>query len=132
MAILLDTNVISETFKPRPEPAVASWLISIPIDQLFVSSITKAELLYGIALLPDGKRKQALADVVQEFLENRLANAIASFDEYDAVAYARISAHRRRLGRKIREFDAQIAAIATTRGFSVATRNVSDFTDCGI
>ena len=132
MAILLDTNVISETFKPQPEVKVASWLASIPIDQLFVSSITKAELLYGLALLPDGKRKEALATVIEEFLERWVANPIESFDERDAVAYARISAHRRKIGHKIRELDAQIASIAMTRGFAVATRNVWDFEDCGL
>lgn len=132
MTILLDTNVISETLKPEPEPTVAKWLHSIPIGRLFVSSITKAELLYGLALLPNGKRKETLATIIKEFLDNRIVNPIESFDEDDAVAYARISAHRRRIGHKIRELDAQIAAMAATRGLAVATRNVWDFEDCGV
>jgi len=130
--ILLDTNVISETFKPTPATNVATWLSSTPIERLFVSSITKAELLYAVALLPDGKRKQALSEVIQKFLEDRIVNPIESFDQDDAVAYARISAHRQKIGHKIRELDAQIAAIAMTRGLAVATRNVWDFEDCGV
>ena len=90
--ILLDTNVISETFKPKPEPKVAGWLASIPIEMLFVSSITKAEMLYGVALMPDGSRKRDLTLVIQAFLEDYLVNPIESFDEHDAVEYARISA----------------------------------------
>jgi toxin FitB len=130
--ILLDTNVISETFRPKPEPKVASWLAAIPIENLFVSSITKAEMLYGVALMPDGSRKRGLTLVIQAFLEDYIVNPIESFDEHDAVEYARISAHRRRIGRNIHELDAQIAAIAVNRSLAVATRNVWDFEDCGL
>jgi predicted nucleic acid-binding protein len=130
--ILLDTNVISETFRPTPEPRIGRWMTAIPIDRFFVSSITIAELLYGLAIMPEGQRKHALGAVLQVFLAERIINPIQSFDDRDAAAYASISAHRRRMGRQIRELDAQIAAIALTRGLSVATRNVRDFEDCGI
>jgi len=98
--ILLDTNIISETFKPLPEPKVAAWMASVPMDDLFVSSVTKAEMLYGVALLPDGNRKQALASVIERFLRD-LLNPVESFDERDAVEYARFrqahfADHRRR------------------------------------
>ncbi len=129
---LLDTNVISETFRPTPEPRIGRWMTAIPIDRLFVSSITIAELLYGLAIMPDGKRKHALGSVFQTFLTERIVTPIQSFDDRDASAYASISARRRRMGRELREFDAQIAAIALTRGFAVATRNVRDFEHCGI
>jgi predicted nucleic acid-binding protein len=129
---LLDTNVISETFKPLPDGRVSAWMQSTPIEQMFVSSITKAELLYGLALLPDGKKKQTLASVIQAFLETRIVNPVESFGEDDAVVYARISAYRKKIGHKIRELDAQIAAIAATRGLAVATRNVWDFENCGV
>jgi predicted nucleic acid-binding protein len=132
IVILLDTNVISEAFKARPEPRVADWLASVPIEHLFVSSISKAEMLYGLALMSDGARKQALASVIQEFLKHCIVNPITSFGERDAVEYARISAHRRKIGRRIRELDAQIAAIARSHGFAVATRNIRDFEGCGI
>jgi len=130
--ILLDTNVVSETFKPMPEPRVGKWMAAVPVGQFFVSSITTAELLYGLAIMPNGKRKQALGLILQRFLTERIVNPIQSFDERDAAAYASISAHRRRIGRRLRELDAQIAAIALTRGFAVATRNTRDFEDCGI
>ncbi|TKT82570.1 type II toxin-antitoxin system VapC family toxin [Aquamicrobium sp. LC103] len=130
--ILLDTNVISETFRPHPEPKVAKWLSSVPIEDLFVSSITTAELLYGMAILPDGRRKLELANVIERFLTEKIVNPIQSFDAHDASAYARISAHRHRIGRVVRELDAQIAAIAQTRSLTIATRNVSDFEDCGV
>ena len=106
-------------------------MVSVPMDDLFVSSVTKAEMLYGVALLPDGNRKQALASVIERFLRE-LLNPVESFDERDAVEYARISAHRSRMGRRIRELDAQIAAMARARGFAVATRNVNDFEHCGV
>jgi toxin FitB len=130
--ILLDTNVISETYKPHPEMRVANWLLKVPIESLFVSSVTTAELLYGAAILPEGRRKQELSGVIHRFLTERIVNPVQPFDERDAAAYAGISAHRRQIGRVIRELDAQIAAIALTRGFAVATRNVSDFEHCGV
>jgi hypothetical protein len=130
--ILLDTNVISEVFRAQPDAKVSSWLAAVPIEDLFISSVTKAELLYGLALLPDGKRKRDLANVIQDFLEERIENSIVSFDGQAAVAYARIAADRRRAGHVIRELDAQIAAIALACGFAVATRNVSDFEGCGV
>ena len=130
--ILLDTNVISETFKPSPEPLVARWLAAAPIEDLYVSSITAAELLYGLAILSNGRRKRDLAGAIQGFLAERIANPIQSFDDRDASAYARISAHRQQIGRRIRELDAQIAAIAYSRGLAIATRNVRDFEECGV
>jgi toxin FitB len=130
--IVLDTNVISETFKPWPDKRVGEWLVTVPAEQLFVTSVTKAELLYGLALMPDGNRKRTLASVIGAFFGLTVLNPVAGFGEQEALSYAQISAHRRRLGRPIREFDAQIAAIARTRGFAVATRNVHDFENCGI
>lgn len=130
--ILLDTNVVSEIFKPRPDSQVARWVAAAPIQDLYVSSITTAELLYGLAILPDGRRKRDLAAVIQSFLSESIANPIQSFDDRDASAYAMISAHRLRIGRRIRELDAQIAAIALTRGLEIATRNVRDFEECGV
>ena len=130
--IVLDTNVISETFKPSPDKRVGEWLASMPADLFFVTSVTKAELLYGLALMPDGNRKRGLASVIAAFFDQKILNPVAGFGDEEALSYAQISAHRRRLGRPIRELDAQIAAIARTRGFAVATRNTRDFENCGI
>ena len=130
--IVVDTNVISEVLKPHPDELVQRWLQSEPIDNVYVTSITKAELLYGLALLPDGRRKEALASAIQRFFFERVAHPVIAFSDEDVLHYAPISAYRRRIGRPIRELDGQIAAITKSRGFAVATRNVRDFQHCGI
>lgn len=130
--IVIDTNVVSEVLKPLAEQQVAAWLRRQPIDRVYITAITKAELLYGLALMADGKRKEALAGAIQIFLGERLKTPVLAFEGQDALPYARISARRRRSGRPVKELDGQIAAIAASRGFAVATRNVRDFEDCGI
>lgn len=130
--IILDTNVISEIFRPAPERDVGRWLREQPPAQVFVTSVNKAELLTGLALMGDGKRKQALADSIERFFEESLATPVLGFDEAAAVQYARIFSHRRKSGRPISEMDCEIAAIALTHGYAVATRNVLDFESCGI
>lgn len=130
--IVIDTNVVSEVLKPLADQRVAAWLRRQPINRVYITAITKAELLYGLALMADGKRKEALAGAIQIFLGERLKTPVLAFEGQDALPYARISARRRRSGRPVKELDGQIAAIAASRGFAVATRNVRDFEDCGI
>lgn len=130
--IVVDTNVISEAMKPVSDEGVARWLRRQPLDTLYVTAITKAELLYGLALMPDGKRKRHLAETIQLVLGRYVVNPILAFTDDAALPYARLSARRRLLGRPIREMDGQIAAIASLHGFAVATRNTGDFEDCGI
>lgn len=130
--IIVDTNVVSEAMKPVADMQVAAWLRGQPIDRLHITAITKAELLYGLALMADGERKKSLAQTIQVFLAERIVNPVLGFTEGDALSYARISAHRRRIGRPIKELDGQIAAIALSQGFAVATRNVRDFESCGV
>lgn len=130
--IVVDTNVISEVLKPQPDELVQRWLQREPIDNVYVTSITKAELLYGLALLPSGRRKEALASTIQTFFFERITTPVLAFSDEDALHYATISAYRRLMGRPIRELDGQIAAITKSRGFAVATRNVRDFEHCGI
>jgi toxin FitB len=132
MMIILDTNVVSEVFKPRPDAAVARWLGSQPQKLYFLTAISKAELLFGLACMPDGQRKRDLADVMWQFFREKVPNPILTFDGGDAEHYAEISAVRRRLGRRMGELDAQIAAIARSRSYSVATRDIQDFEECGI
>jgi predicted nucleic acid-binding protein len=130
--ILLDTNVVSELMRPAPSSAVEHWIASQPTASLFLSAITEAELRYGLALLPDSRRQTQLLRQADAMLAEDFADRILPFDSPAASAYARIAAARRRAGRPISQADAQIAAIAASRGAALATRNVPDFVDCSI
>ena len=128
--IVLDTNVLSETLRPKPSANVLTWMRSEPVSSLFTTTITEAELLYGIELLAPGKRRQSLEAVVGLIFTDDLAGRILPFDSAAAREYAEIAAARRRAGRSISEADARIAAIARSRGAALATRNVQDFAGC--
>lgn len=130
--IVLDTNVVSEAIRAEPDPAVASWLASRPASSLFITAITQAELLYGLELLTDGERRRRLTDAVHAILKEEFRGRILPFDAPAAEVYATIASARRAGGRPISAFDAQIAAIARSRGARVATRDVGDFDDCGV
>jgi predicted nucleic acid-binding protein len=130
--IVLDTNVLSETWRPKPSAKVLGWMRSQPSAGLFTTAITEAELLYGIALLPDGKRRRALESAIGLIFAEDLAGRVLPFDSAAAREYADIAAARRRVGRRIAEADAQIAAIARSRSALLATRNVEDFAGCGL
>ena len=103
-----------------------------PVTAFFTTTITEAELLYGAALLPGGSRRRALDAVLSELLGGQFAGRILPFDSVAAREFADIAATRRRAGRPIGEADARIAAIARSRGASLATRNVTDFAGCGL
>jgi len=130
--ILLDTNVISELTRPVPALAVERWLAVQPPATVFLSTITEAELLYGLALMAPGRRRVALAAVTDAMLREDFAGRIIPFDRPAAAAFADIAAKRRREGRPISQADAQIAAIAKSCGAAIATRNDADFDGCGI
>jgi len=130
--ILLDTNVISELMKPRPEHKVEAWLAAQPPADCFLSAVTEAELRYGIAILPAGQRRQQFEIALAGMLNQDFDGRILPFDSAAAVAYAVIASDRRRSGRPISQMDAQIAAIARAAGATLATRNVADFQGCGI
>lgn len=130
--IILDTNVLSEALRPRPEPRVIDWLAGQAAASLFITTITQAEILYGIAILDPGQRREDLyASAIAMFAED-FAGRILGFDMDAAPVFAAIAADRRRAGRPISQFDAQIAAIARSRGAALATRNQRDFEMCGI
>lgn len=130
--IILDTNVLSELMKPAPSSAVVGWIANQPVTDLFVTTITEAEILLGIAILPMGHRRTGLENAARQMFEQDFNNRVVTFDEDAARQFATIVATRRKLGRPISTMDAQIAAIASAHGASVATRNVVDFDDCGL
>jgi predicted nucleic acid-binding protein len=130
--IIIDTNVLSELMRPAPAASVESWIGAQPPTSLFITTITQAELLYGIALLAPGKQRRAFAEAVAGMFEEDFADRILPFDAAAARAYATVAAERRQAGKPITQFDAQIAAIARSTGAAIATRNASDFEGCGI
>jgi predicted nucleic acid-binding protein len=130
--IVIDTNVISELMKPSPQLSVVKWLDKQDVMQLFVSTITIAEISYGISVLPDGQRKRSIEDSFNKALNEAFKHRILSFDENAAHSYGKIMGHRKMLGRPMSIPDGQIAAIALTHNFSIATRNVRDFMDCEV
>jgi predicted nucleic acid-binding protein len=130
--IILDTNVISELFRPAPEPNVEHWLSSQHGLNVLLTSISEAELRYGLAIMGNGKRRAALVDAVDRILRKDLAGRILPFDTDAARSYAAIAAARRTAGRPIAQADCQITSIAHARGAMVATRTTSDFEGCSI
>lgn len=130
--IIVDTNVLSELMRPQPDAFVVSWFGRQFEHELFVTSITQAEIMLGVALLPSGKRQEALLTVVDDMFNLDFADRILAFDSSVVSAYVRIVSHRKQAGRPISQFDAQIAAITAACDAVLATRNTKDFEDCGI
>src|SRR5437763_1709529 len=116
--IVLDTNVLSESLRPKPAEAVARWIKAQSFSRLFTTTICEAEILYGLALLPLGRRRSVLEQAVAAIFLG-LAGRILPFDSAAARAFAEIAVTRRNLGRPIRELDAQIAAIARSHRAAV-------------
>ena len=130
--ILLDTNVISELFRKAPEPTVEAWLAAQNGAEVYLSAVSEAELRLGVALLPPGRRREALSEIVERVLQEDFRGRVLPFDSPAAAAYAVIAADRRKRGRPISQFDCQLAAIARANAAAVATRNVGDFEGCGV
>ncbi|WP_027943188.1 type II toxin-antitoxin system VapC family toxin [Amycolatopsis taiwanensis] len=130
--IVLDTNVVSELMRREVDRNVLAWVDRYPAEHVFLTAITAAELLYGIARLPEGDRKNVLASRARGLLEEDFAGRVLAFTPDAAVVYAEIVVSRERQGRPISVADAQIAAICRLHGADVATRNVKDFADTGI
>lgn len=129
--IVLDTNVISETMKPAPAPAVLAWLNHQAADTLYLSSVTVAELLFGVGALPAGKRKEVLTRTVDGVIA-LFRDRILPFDSDAATHYAGLAVSARNLGRGFPTPDGYIAAIAVSRGFIVASRDTAPFAAAGV
>lgn len=126
--ILLDTNVLSELMKPAPDVDVVHWLDDQLVETIYICAITRAEIELGIALLPEGQRKQQIADAAQQMFAQFSGRCLV-FGETAAVQYGQLVAERTRNGRPITVEDAQIAAIVLAGGLRLATRNEKDFVD---
>jgi len=131
--IILDTNVISEAMQHVPSPRVLRWLLQSRISgEIFITTITMAEILYRVELLPKGKRRDKLQAEAEALFTVDFPGRILAFGEEAARAFPAIAATRRAQGRPIAELDAQIAAIAVSHRAALATRNTADFEGCGV
>lgn len=129
--ILLDTNVVSEAIKPTPHPSVRAWLDAQAAETLFLSSVTVAEMAFGIGALPAGRRRQALAAALEGVLA-LFAGRVLAFDEAAALRYGELAVRARAAGKGFPTPDGYIAAIAAARGFMVASRDGSAFAAAGV
>ena len=130
--ILLDTNVISELWRPKRNMDVERWVDAQPTLTLFISSITLAELHFGVSRLPEGGRKNLLSNAIEKMVTDTFVQRILPFDARCARAFGQMKAERERLGRPIVFADAAIAATALTYGLTLATRNLRDFDGLGL
>lgn len=128
--IILDTNVISELMKPSPSSSVLNWISNEDSTELFITTITIGEIVYGIHTLPDGNRRNALEIAFDKTIKKTFRYRILSFDETSSHSYGKIMSHRKKLGKPFSILDGQIAAIAQSQHATLATRNIRDFVDC--
>ena len=132
MSFLLDTNVISEWVKPRPDPRVIAWLAEIDEDRTFLSAVSFAEIRRGIELLADGRRRDRLAVWLAEELPNRFEGRILPVDRRIAETWGILTVRGRQAGATLGSIDAFFAATAEARRLTLVTRNTKDFTTIGI
>jgi len=127
--IILDTNVLSALMVKVPDAAVVGWLDRQPPESVWITSVTLFEARFGLALLPDGKRRAALVSAFARLLEEDLENRVLDFDTGAAIEAAELAAQRQRAGRPVDIRDTQIAGIALARNATLATRNTRHFAD---
>ena len=129
---VMDTNVASELMRAEPTPAVSAWVAKRDAREMYLTAVTEAELRYGVAIMPAGRRRNALEAAMTRWLDRGFGERILPFDSAAARAYAEIAAERRRAGRPIGEADCQIAAVSRSRNAILVTRNVRDFEGTGV
>jgi len=130
--IILDTNVISEVMRPAPESRVMRWFDAQAAEDLHITAVTVAEILYGIELVSTSRRRDVLRAGVEKMLSELFADRILTFEDRSARVFSQIASSRRRQGKPITESDAQVAAIARVHGATLATRNPYAFEGCGV
>lgn len=130
--ILLDTNVLSEPLKPAPDHNVLNWLDYQVVETLFMSTVSLAEMRFGMAVLPEGQRRDRMISRFENSILVQFQSRMLPFDEAAAEAYAETRARARRVGKAIAIVDGYIAAIAASRGLALATRDTSPFQAAGL
>lgn len=130
--IVLDTNVVSELIRPVPSEQVLDWVDAQRTADLVITAVTLAELRVGVAVMPRGRRRNTVAQQIEEIFVEEFGASALPFDSDCSAVYAELIAGRRQAGRPIGALDAQIAAICVHNGASLATRNTRDFSECGV
>lgn len=130
--IVLDTNVLSELIRPVPEPRVLAWFEAQSVQSLFTTAISRGEMLYGVRILPAGRRRTRMLQEVEAIFTVDMAGHVLPYDGAAADIHAELAAARRAGGQPISQSDAMIAGIARAHGAQLATRNVRDFTGCSV
>lgn len=130
--IVLDTNVISEVMRPHPSETVVAWLNQQPGTNLFITSISLAEIGYGLRVLADGQRRKNLQNRFEEFVSQGFEYRMLNFDAAAARIYSEIMGYKKEIGCPMSFPDGQIAAITLANRFMLATRNIKDFNHCGL
>lgn len=130
--LILDTNVLSEIMRPRPALEVAAWLARQPDDLLYTTAISQAEVLSGLAIMPEGRRRRELEAAARGIFTEDFEDRILPFDTDATAAYAEIVAARRRTGRPTAPLDLMIAAVAVSHNASVVTHDTKGFEGCGV
>ncbi|MGQ0484982.1 MAG: type II toxin-antitoxin system VapC family toxin [Hyphomicrobiales bacterium] len=130
--VILDTNIVSELTRPNPERKVVAWLDRQFEGQVYLTAITKAEIVFGLECMPAGRRRFELEEIYKRLFLTRFLGRVLPFDDECTHAFARLAASAIRRGMSFGSADLQIAAIALSNGFAVATRNTSDFDHEGL
>jgi len=130
--IILDTNVVSELMRPAPERTVLRWFSGQSAEDLHVTAVTVAEVLYGIELISSSRRRDVVRAGAEKMFGDVFADRILTFEDRAARAFSQIASSRRRQGKPMSEMDAQIAAIVRVHGATLATRNPYVFEGCGV
>lgn len=130
--VVLDTNVISELFRPSPSAQVLDWFHAEPKHLLYTTTVTMAEVFAGLEIMPTGRRRATLTRLANHVFERDFDGRILEFTDAAARAYAGIMARSRAQGRPMSSRDAMIASISLSRRAALATRNTRDFEGCGV
>jgi predicted nucleic acid-binding protein len=130
--ILLDTNVVSEPAKPRPDLRVMNWLDSQAVESLYLSTTVLAEWLTGVERLPAGRRRTEMERIIEDMLKELIGPRVLVFDQTAAEIHAKLTARASRAGQTVGFADCQIAAVASLHGLTVATRDTEPFVVMGL